>query len=267
MAKTHDLVLKNGTVVNQDGAGQRDIGITNGRIAAIGSIHAGSAGKIVDCTGLHILPGVIDSQVHFREPGLEHKEDLESGSRAAVLGGVTCVFEMPNTKPLTTSEEALADKVRRGTRRMHCDFAFWVGGTRDNAGDVAELERLPGAAGIKVFMGASTGNMLVDNPDTLDAIFREAPTPIITHCEDTPTINANLALYKVKYGDDIPVECHPDIRSREACIKSTRLAIALANLESHVAHVFGNEVLRLKSTIKIQKRQGNNFPPAFSFLS
>ena len=106
-----------------------------------------------------MLPGVIDSQVHFREPGLEHKEDLESGSRAAVLGGVTSVFEMPNTKPLTTSEATLADKVRRGTHRMHCDFAFWVGGTRDNASDVGELERLPGAAGIKVFMGSSTGDL------------------------------------------------------------------------------------------------------------
>jgi dihydroorotase-like cyclic amidohydrolase len=121
--------------------------------------------KIIDCTGLHILPGVVDSQVHFREPGLEHKEDLESGSRAAVLGGVTTVFEMPNTKPLTTSAEALADKVARATNRMHCDFAFWVGGTRENARDVGELERLPGAAGIKVFMGSSTGDLLVEDDE------------------------------------------------------------------------------------------------------
>ena len=114
---------------------------------------------------MHILPGVVDSQVHFREPGLEHKEDLESGSRSAVLGGVTAVFEMPNTKPLTTSAETLEDKVRRGQHRMHCDFAFWVGGTRDNANDVAELERIPGAAGIKVFMGSSTGDLLVEDDD------------------------------------------------------------------------------------------------------
>ena len=120
-----------------------------------------AAGERVDCRGLHILPGVIDSQVHFREPGLVHKEDLETGSRAAVLGGVTAVFEMPNTDPLTVSAEALADKLARAKGRMHCDFAFWVGGTHDNVADIPELERLPGAAGIKVFMGSSTGRLLV----------------------------------------------------------------------------------------------------------
>ena len=144
MASTYDLILTGGTVVNHDGQGKRDIGIVGGRIAAIGELGAASAGAAIDCRGLHILPGVVDSQVHFREPGLEHKEDLETGSRAAVLGGVTAVFEMPNTKPLTTSEAALADKVRRATNRMHCDFAFWVGGTRDNA---AERRRIGAAAG------------------------------------------------------------------------------------------------------------------------
>jgi len=151
---TYDLILTGGTVVNHDGEGARDVGVKDGRIAAIGDLGQASAGETIDCRGLHILPGVVDSQVHFREPGLEHKEDLETGSRAAVLGGVTAVFEMPNTNPLTTSEAALADKVRRGSGRMHCDFAFWVGGTRENAKDVGELERLPGAAGIKVFMGS-----------------------------------------------------------------------------------------------------------------
>ena len=141
-----DLILKGGTVVNQDGTGLRDVGVTGGRIAALGDLSRASAGEVVDCTGLHILPGVVDSQVHFREPGLEHKEALQSGSLSAVLGGVTAVFEMPNTNPLTTSEAALDDKIARATGRMHCDFAFWVGGTRENARDVAELERLPGAA-------------------------------------------------------------------------------------------------------------------------
>ena len=139
MATTYDTLLTGGTVVNQDGAGIRDIGISGGRIVAIGSLDKAAAGAVVDCTGLHILPGVIDSQVHFREPGAEHKEDLETGSRAAVLGGVTCVFEMPNTDPLTTSEAALADQVRRGRGRKPCDFAFWVGGTRDNVSDIREL--------------------------------------------------------------------------------------------------------------------------------
>ena len=154
MAQTYDLVFKNGIVVNHDGEGKRDVGVTRGRIAAIGDLSRASAGETIDCTGLHVLPGVIDSQVHFREPGLTHKEDLETGSRGAVLGGVTAVFEMPNTDPTTTNAETIADKVRRGRHRMHCDFAFWVGGTHENAADVAELERLPGAAGIKVFMGS-----------------------------------------------------------------------------------------------------------------
>ena len=157
-----ELVLKGGTVVNHDGEGIRDIGIAGGRIAEIGAIEAGRARQSLDCTGLHILPGVIDSQVHFREPGAEHKEDLETGSRAAVMGGVTGVFEMPNTRPLTTSAATLADKIARATGRMFCDFAFYMGGTRDNAHDLGALERLPGCAGVKVFMGSSTGDLLVE---------------------------------------------------------------------------------------------------------
>lgn len=163
MSKTFDLVVHGGTVVNHDGEGPADVGIVDGRIAEVGDLSQADAGERIDATGLHVLPGVIDSQVHFREPGAEHKENLETGSRAAVMGGVTCVFEMPNTNPTTTDEAALADKVRRGHHRMHCDFAFWVGGTRENAHEVGELERLPGAAGIKVFMGSSTGNLLVED--------------------------------------------------------------------------------------------------------
>ena len=132
-----------------------------GKIAETGDLSRASAGETIDATGLHILPGVIDTQVHFREPGATHKEDLETGSRAAALGGVTAVFEMPNTDPATTSAAALADKMARAKGRMHCDYAFWVGGTADNWRDIPELERLPGAAGIKVFMGSSTGSLLV----------------------------------------------------------------------------------------------------------
>ncbi len=184
MTNTYDLVLKGSTVVNQDGTGIRDVGVVNGRIAHIGSINTSAAGQVIDCTGLHVLPGVIDSQVHFREPGLEHKEDLETGSRAAVLGGVTTAFEMPNTNPLTTSAETLADKVQRATHRMHCDFAFWVGGTRENAKDVGELERLPGAAGIKVFMGSSTGNLLVEDDEGVTSILRNTRRRAAFHSED-----------------------------------------------------------------------------------
>src|SRR5512135_3720345 len=163
MAETYDLILKAGIVVNHDGEGVRDIGIRSGRFAAIGGLSRASAAEVIDCRGLHLLPGVIDSHVHFREPGHTHKEDLESGSRGAVLGGVTAVFEMPNTDPTTTTAAAVADKVRRGHHRMHCDFAFYVGATRENTKDLAELEQLPGACAVKVFMGSSTGSLLIED--------------------------------------------------------------------------------------------------------
>jgi dihydroorotase len=184
MPQTYDVLVKGGTLVNHDGIGLRDIGITGGKIIALGQFDAASAGEVIDATGLHILPGVIDTQVHFREPGLEHKEDLETGSRAAVMGGVTAVFEMPNTNPLTTGESELADKVRRGHHRMHCDFAFWVGGTRDNAHLVDELERLPGAAGIKVFMGSSTGSLLVADDEGVASILANTRRRAAFHSED-----------------------------------------------------------------------------------
>ena len=147
MTQRFDVILKGGTVVNQDGEGARDIGIVNGRIAEIGALSQASAAEVIDCKGLHILPGVMDTQVHFREPGLEQKEDLETGSRSAVMGGVTAVFEMPNTSPLTVTEAAFTDKVKRAHHRMHCDFAFFIGGTRENVQDLPVLERAPGCAG------------------------------------------------------------------------------------------------------------------------
>src|SRR5260370_7434722 len=175
MPASLDCILANGTLVNHDGIGLRDIGVLDGRIAEIGSLSQAAAGERIDCRGLHILPGVIDYQVHFRAPGPVHKEDLETGSRAAVLGGVTAVFEMPNTDPLTTSAEALADKLARARGRMHCDFAFWVGGTHDNVADIPELERLPGAAGIKAFMPSSPRPPLPPHPPGAPAI--PPPTP------------------------------------------------------------------------------------------
>src|ERR1700742_3325766 len=160
MTQSYDVILKSGTVVNQDGEGVRDIAIANGRIAAIGPLGQASAAEVIDCKGLHILPGVMDTQVHFREPGLTHKEDLETGSRSAVMGGVTAVFEMPNTDPLTITEATFTDKVKRGHHRMHCDYAFFIGGTRENVEQLPELERAPGCAGVKVFIGSSTGALL-----------------------------------------------------------------------------------------------------------
>src|SRR5947209_16434427 len=178
MSDTFDVILKSGTVVNQDGEGVRDIALKDGRVAALGALGNAKAAETIDCSGLHILPGVIDTQVHFREPGLTHKEDLETGSLSAVMGGVTAVFEMPNTQPTTTSAEALADKIKRGHHRMHCDFAFFMGGTRENTNDLPELELLPGCAGVKVFMGSSTGSLLVEDDggvrDILKVIRRRA---------------------------------------------------------------------------------------------
>src|ERR1700760_297486 len=160
MTTTFDTILKSGTVVNQDGEGVRDIGIVDGRIAAIGGLGQASTAEVIDCKGLHILPGVIDTQVHFREPGQTHKEDLETGSRSAVMGGVTAVFEMPNTDPLTVTAATFADKIKRAHHRMHCDFAFFIGGTHDNVKQLPEYERAPGCAGVKVFIGSSTGALL-----------------------------------------------------------------------------------------------------------
>src|ERR1043166_5477581 len=156
MNDTFDVILRSATIGNQDGEGVRDLALKAGRIAALGALSSASAAEVIDCKGLHILPGVIDTQVHFREPGLTHKEDLETGSRSAGMGGGPAVFEMPNTQPTTTSAETLADKVARGRDRMFCDFAFFMGGTRENTRDLPELERLPGCAGVKVFIGTST---------------------------------------------------------------------------------------------------------------
>ncbi|UCI18156.1 dihydroorotase [Mesorhizobium sp. B2-1-8] len=232
---TYDLILTGGTVVNHDGEGLRDIGVKGGRIALIGDLRQASAGETIDCRGLHILPGVVDSQVHFREPGLEHKEDLETGSRAAVLGGVTAVFEMPNTNPLTTSEAALADKVRRGSGRMHCDFAFWVGGTRDNARDVGDLERLPGAAGIKVFMGSSTGDLLVEDDEGVASILRNTRRRAAFHSEDEFRLRERL-------GERIEGDpsSHPVWRDEIAALRCTERLVRIARdvrARIHVLHI------------------------------
>ena len=239
MAATYDLILTGGTVVNHDGQGRRDIGVIGGRIAAIGDLSRVSSGETIDCGGLHVLPGVIDSQVHFREPGLEHKEDLGTGSRAAVLGGVTAVFEMPNTNPLTTSEAALADKVRRARGRMHCDFAFWVGGTRENARDVGELERLPGAAGIKVFMGSSTGDLLVDDDEGVASILKNTRRRAAFHSEDEFRLRERLG--ERVSGD---VSSHPIWRDEIAALQSTERLVRIARetrARIHVLHISTTE--------------------------
>jgi dihydroorotase len=189
VAQNFDLILKGGTVVDHTGVSTRDIGITGEKIAELGDLARASSGETINATGLHVLPGVIDSQVHFREPGLTNKEDLETGSRSAVLGGVTAVFEMPNTNPPTIGAEELADKMARARGRMHCDYAFWVGGTADNWGDIPELERLRGASGIKVFMGSSTGSLLVAEDAGIAAILGQTKRRAAFHSEDEFRLN------------------------------------------------------------------------------
>jgi len=213
MNQRFDTILKSGTVVNQDGAGVRDIGVIDGRIAEIGGLSGAAAADMIDCKGLHILPGVIDTQVHFREPGLTHKEDLETGSRSAVMGGVTAVFEMPNTNPLTVDEPTFTEKVKRGRGRMHCDFAFFIGGTRDNVQDLPELERAPGCAGVKVFIGSSTGALLVEDDESLRRIFQviRAAPPSMPRTNTASTIARGCASKairaRIRYGATRPRRC------------------------------------------------------------
>ncbi|HEY0506011.1 MAG TPA: dihydroorotase, partial [Lysobacter sp.] len=238
----------NARLVNEGREFEGDLRIVNGRIDAIGTgLNARVGEDVVDAAGRRLLPGMIDDQVHFREPGLEYKADLATESAAAVAGGLTTFMDMPNTNPPTLDAAALEDKYRRAAGRAWGNFGFYLGASNDNLAAIQSLDPRS-APGIKVFMGASTGNMLVDNPDILDGIFRDAPTPIITHCEDTPMIDAELARYKAKYGDDIPAACHPDIRSREACMKSTQLALSLARRHDsrlHVLHISTADELAL----------------------
>ena len=248
MAETFDLILKGGIVVNHDGEGARDIGVRGGLIAALGELSRASAGEVIDCRGLHLLPGVIDSHVHFREPGLTHKEDLESGSRGAVLGGVTAIFEMPNTDPLTTTAEALADKVRRAHHRMHCDFAFYVGATRQNTRDLGELEQLPGAAGVKVFMGSSTGSLLIEDDDGVRAVLKAIRRRAAFHSEDEYRLRERMNL-RVE-GDP---RSHPVWRDATAALMATQRLLRLAHETGkrvHVLHVTTKEEAALLASHK-----------------
>jgi len=235
MPETFDLIVRGGEVVNHAGRGAADVGVRAGKIAAVGDLGQASADEVIDARGLAVLPGVIDSQVHFREPGLEWKEDLESGSRCAVLGGVTAVFEMPNTEPTTTDAGALADKLDRARGRMHCDHAFYVGGTHANAPFLGELERLPGCCGVKVFMGASTGSLLVPDDEGVGAILANINRRGTFHSEDEYRLAERRPLART--GD---WTSHPEVRDAESAIRSTRRLVALARAlgkRIHVLHV------------------------------
>jgi dihydroorotase len=239
MAETFDLILKGGTVVNHDGEGGRDIGIRAGRFVAVGNLSRSQAGEVIDCRGLHLLPGVIDSHVHFREPGLTHKEDLESGSRGAVFGGVTAVFEMPNTNPSTTDADAVADKVKCAHHRMHCDFAFYVGATRDNTKSLGELEMLPGVAAVKVFMGSSTGSLLIEDDNGVREVLKTIRRRAAFHSEDEYRLRERINL-RIE-GD---ARSHPVWRDATAALMCTQRLIKLARETGkrvHVLHVTSKE--------------------------
>jgi dihydroorotase len=237
---TRNWLIQNAVMVNEGSRFEGDLRIRAGRIERIGAGLSQRADEgLIDAAGRWLLPGMIDDQVHFREPGLTHKGDIQSESRAAVAGGITSFMEMPNTRPPAVSIESLEAKFAIAAQTAVANYSFYMGATNDN---LTELRRLDPSrsCGIKIFMGASTGNMLVDNPDTLDAIFRDAPGIVITHCEDTPTIDANQAEFKARLGDAVGPQHHHLIRSREACIKSTRLAMELArrhNTRLHVLHI------------------------------
>ena len=194
MSDTFDLVIRGGQVMTPGGLVSADLGVRGGKLAAIGAFAAAQGGQVIEAAGLHVLPGVIDAHVHFREPGLTRKEDFETGSRAAVLGGVTAVFEMPNSDPATVSADLLLDKMKRADGRMRCDYAFYIGGTAENAGMLGDLERLPGCAGVKIFMGASTGSLLLADDEGLTRALASGTRRISFHAEDEDRLQARKAL-------------------------------------------------------------------------
>ena len=248
-------LIQSGTLVNEGKTFDGVIVIEDGRIAQIlqgNTTPEASYDEVIDASGCFVLPGIIDDHVHFREPGLTEKADIESESRAAAAGGVTTYFDMPNTVPQTTTLEALEDKFALAAAKSHVNYSFFFGATNDNTDLFPQLDvhRIPG---IKLFMGSSTGNMLVDRREALEKIFASAPLPLMAHCEDTGIINRNMAEAKQKYGDDPKVIHHPEIRSEEACYESTRLAVELAtkhHARLHVAHLTtARELELLQSSI------------------
>ncbi len=232
-----DALILNARVVNDGRITEEDIWIRNGRIEQIGSnLSAKPAGIVIDAAEKVLMPGMIDDQVHFREPGATHKGDLYTESRAAVAGGITSFMDMPNTNPLTVTLEALEEKYRLAARKSLANYAFYLGATNENIDVIRALDPKQ-ACGIKVFMGASTGNMLVDSEPALEAIFRDAPVLVATHCEDTPTIRANEQAFREQFGEDVPMEAHPEIRSEEACFRSSSFAVGLARRHGTRLHV------------------------------
>ncbi|MFH0726431.1 MAG: dihydroorotase [Pseudomonadota bacterium] len=252
------IAIVNAVIVNEGSLQPGDVFIQNGRIEAIvKNLGARPVDTLIDAKGAALLPGMIDDQVHFREPGLTHKGDIASESRAAVAGGITSYMEMPNTRPPTLDRERLAEKYRLADRRSFANYAFYLGASNDNIEEIKAVDPNT-VCGVKVFMGASTGNMLVDDPKALEALFLHAPTLIAAHCEDTPTILENEARYRNEFGDRVPMNAHPQIRSEAACYQSAALAVSLAKATGarlHLLHLSTAREMALLSEAPLEDKR------------
>ena len=255
-------LIKNATIVNEGASFTGTVLIDNdGNITRIikglyDITILPSDCEVIDATGLYLIPGCIDDQVHFREPGLTYKADIQSESRAAVAGGVTSYMEMPNTKPPTTTREAIEWKQKRASQVSSANYSFWIGATNDNIDEINRLD-YSRICGIKLFMGSSTGNMLVDNDKSLNNLFANAPCLIATHCEDEATVKNNLRKFRERYGEDVPWRCHAEIRSAEACVISSTKAARLARkygTKLHILHLSTAEELSLLDNGDLDKR-------------
>ncbi|MFS4468685.1 dihydroorotase [Maribacter sp. 2210JD10-5] len=252
------ILLKNGVVVNEGNQKVQDILIDGEHIAKIGNAISDDAVKVIDLNGKHVLPGIIDDQVHFREPGLTHKGTIATESRAAVAGGITTFMEQPNTNPQTTTIKKLEEKFAMAAASSFANYSFLFGGTNDNLEEIKRLDK-NACSGVKLFLGSSTGNMLVDDEKVIEAIFRSTEMVISAHCEDETTIRENMAKYKELYGDAIPIEKHPLIRSEEACYLSSSKAIGLAKKTGARLHVFhlstGKETALFRNDIPLEEKK------------
>ena len=252
------ILIKNGQLVNRGKIETVDIFIKDGFIEQIAPTIDRAATIELDATGKFVLPGIIDDQVHFREPGLTHKSDLYTEPRAAVAGGVTSYMEMPNTKPPAVTQERLEEKYQIAAQKSLANYSFFMGASNDNLEEVLKTNAKT-VCGVKIFMGSSTGNMLVDNETTLDQLFSKVPMLIATHCEDEATIRANAAQYRAKYGEEVPIHLHPEIRNAEGCLKSSRLAIELAkqhNTRLHILHISTKDELDLfDNTLPLKEKR------------
>ena len=252
------ILIKNANVINEGIIEQKDVLIEDRKIAAIATNLDSEADITIDAAGKYLIPGIIDDQVHFREPGLTHKAEIYTEARAAVAGGTTSFMEMPNVKPATLTQELLQKKYDIGAEKSLANYSFFMGASNDNLEEALKTDPKT-VCGLKIFMGSSTGNMLVDDREVLEKLFSQIKMLIATHCEDEATVRANTAIYKEKYGEDIPVEMHPVIRNVEACYKSSSLAIELAkkyNTRLHILHISTKDELDLfRNDIPLEQKR------------